>query len=392
MRIALITNGFLPHAGGSRVYYYNLFKRIAAMGDEVTILTTKVRGWQEFDAREQTSHFRIKRNFKTLQDLSYLNLPKFAGPMLASSNLALSRRPDVLYCGDLYPQGVAGVVLKRLLGIPFVAFCHGEDITLTAERRFQPKVRNLVYHSADAIVANGDFAVQGLRSIGVDTGKVYKITPGLDTSLFYPESGQAELQRRYGINGELVVMTVARLVSRKGHKRVLRALAQISPQVPAFKYVIVGRGPLEEELRALTTELNLENRVVFAGFVPDDQLNRHYNLADIVVMPNTGEGGDVEGFGMVFLEANAAGKPVIGGRSGGTPEAIVEGKTGYLVDPSDDQELRDALHTLLNDGQLRKTMGSAGMHRARTQFSWETRASIIQEINHAVSKASKVSA
>jgi phosphatidylinositol alpha-1,6-mannosyltransferase len=253
-------------------------------------------------------------------------------------------------------------------------------------------VRNLVYHSADAIVANGDFAVQGLRSIGVDTGKVYKITPGLDTSLFYPESGQAELQRRYGINGELVVMTVARLVSRKGHKRVLRALAQISPQVPAFKYVIVGRGPLEEELRALTTELNLENRVVFAGFVPDDQLNRHYNLADIVVMPNTGEGGDVEGFGMVFLEANAAGKPVIGGRSGGTPEAIVEGKTGYLVDPSDDQELRDALHTLLNDGQLRKTMGSAGMHRARTQFSWETRASIIQEINHAVSKASKVSA
>jgi phosphatidyl-myo-inositol dimannoside synthase len=392
MRIALITNGFLPHAGGSRVYYYNLFKRIAAMGDEVTILTTKVRGWQEFDAREQTPHFRIQRNFKTLQDLSYANLPKFAGPMLASITLALSHRPDVLYCGDLYPQGVAGVVLKRLLGIPFVAFCHGEDITLTAERRFQPKVRNLVYRSADAIVANGDFAVQGLSSIGIDNSKVYKITPGLDTSLFYPEKSRLELQRRYGINGELVVMTVARLVPRKGHKRVLRALAQISSRVPAFKYVIVGRGPLEEELKTLTAELNLENKVVFAGFVPDDQLNRHYNLADIVVMPNTGEGGDVEGFGMVFLEANAAGKPVIGGRSGGTPEAVVEGKTGYLVDPSDDQELRHALQSLLNNGHLREAMGAEGLHRARTQFSWEARAATIQEINHVVSKTSRVSA
>lgn len=390
MRIALITNEFLPHAGGSRIYYYNLYKRVSTMGDEITVLTSKVRGWERFDEQEQTSSFRIKRNFKSLPDLSYSNLPKIVGPMLISTGFSVFHRPDVLYCGDLYPQGVIAVILKKLLRIPFIAYCHGEDITLTAERRFQPLLRNLIYRSANAIIANGEFAVQGLLSNGIEGAKIHKITPGLDTSLFYPEEPKVELRQRYGIgNGELVLMTVARLVSRKGHRRVIRALAELGGTVPPFKYVIVGRGPLEAELRALTDELKLGDKVVFAGFVADDQLNQHYNLADVVVMPNTGDDGDVEGFGMVFLEANAAGKPVIGGRSGGTSEAILDGQTGYLVDPSDDQELRKALHSLLNDGNLRRSMGAAGLKRARTDFSWDSRATALKEVSHTVVTASK---
>jgi phosphatidylinositol alpha-1,6-mannosyltransferase len=165
---------------------------------------------------------------------------------------------------------------------------------------------------------------------------------------------------------------------------VIRALAKLSPDVPPFKYVIVGRGPLDAELRALTAELNLQDRVVFAGFVADDQLNHYYNLADIVVMPNTGDDGDVEGFGMVFLEANAAGKPVIGGRSGGTAEAIIDKETGFLVDPSDDQELRSALYSMLTDSELRRRMGLAGLQRAQTEFSWESRAKELRAISHAV--------
>jgi phosphatidylinositol alpha-1,6-mannosyltransferase len=389
MRIALTANAFLPHAGGSRVYYYNLFKRVSTMGDEVTVLTTKVPGWQEFDSKEQTGSFQIKRNFKALSDLGYANLPKIAGPMLICGTFSLFHRPDVIYSGDLYPQGVVAVILKKLLRIPFVAYCHGEDITLTAERRFQPKLRNLIYRSADAVIANGDFAVQGLLSFGIDSRKIHKITPGLDTSLFYPETLEASLQQRYGLGNELVVMTVARLAPRKGHKRVLRVLADLGSSVPPFKYVIVGRGSLEAELRMLAADLKLEDKVIFAGFVPDDQLNKHYNLADIVVMPNTGDDGDVEGFGMVFLEAGAASKPVIGGRSGGTSEAVLEGQTGFLVDPSDDGELRNALHSLLNDSNLRQSMGAAGLQRARTEFSWDSRAASLKQISRDVFAASK---
>jgi phosphatidyl-myo-inositol dimannoside synthase len=384
MRIALLTDEFLPHAGGSRFYYYNLFKRISTMGDEVTVLTSKVPGWQEFDNKEQTKFFTIKRSFKSLRDLSYSQLPKIFGPMLISVFFSVFHRPDVLHSGDLYPPGVIAIMLKKLFGIPFVAYCHGEDITLTDERRFQPRLRNMIYRSANAIIANGEFAVQNLLRIGIEREKIHKITPGLDVSLFYPDTADTGLRQRYAIDGELVLMTVARLVSRKGHSRVIRALADLTPDVPSFKYVIVGRGPLEAELRALTIELNLQDRVIFAGFVADDQLNHHYNLADVVVMPNTGDDGDVEGFGMVFLEANATGKPVIGGRSGGTAEAILDKETGFLVDPSDDQELRDALYTLLTDGELRRRMGLAGLRRAQTEFSWESRAAELRAISHAV--------
>jgi phosphatidylinositol alpha-1,6-mannosyltransferase len=106
-------------------------------------------------------------------------------------------------------------------------------------------------------------------------------------------------------------------------------------------------------------------------------------------MPNTGDDGDVEGFGMVFLEAGAAGKPVIGGRSGGTSEAVLDGKTGYLVDPTDDGELRNALHALMNDSNLRQSMGAAGQQRARAEFSWDSRAASLQQISHEVVAHSK---
>ncbi|WP_348267233.1 glycosyltransferase family 4 protein [Edaphobacter paludis] len=382
LRVVVLTDTFLPHAGGSRFYYYNLFKRIAGLGHEVTIETSKVPGWQEFDTREQTATFKIKRRFTPLPDLSYSQLPKIAGPLLTAFVDSVFHRPDIIHCGDLYPGGMIGVILKKLLGIPYVAYCHGEDITLTDKRRFQPRLRNFIYRNSDAVVANGAFAIENLIRIGIQRDKIHKITPGLDTSVFYPVAADSSLRQHYNIeSNELVVMTVARLVPRKGHARVMRALAALRSEVSPFKYVIVGRGSIEAELRDLANQLNLRDKVVFAGFVADDKLNQHYNMADIVVMPNTEEAGDIEGFGMVFLEANAAGKPVIGGRSGGTAEAVAEGESGFLVDSDEDFELRDALQRLLMDASLRESMGAKGLQRARTEFDWDTRAALLGQIS-----------
>lgn len=390
LRFMLLTNSFLPHAGGSRVYYYNLFKRIASYGDHVTILTSKLPGWQEFDAHEQTTGFKIKRSFRPLPDLSFSQLPKIAGPLLISGMECLLRRPDIVHCGDLYPEGMIGVILKKTLGIPFVAYCHGEDITLTDKRRFQPKLRDVIYRNANAVVANGNFAVDNLLRIGIQREKIFKITPGLDSSVFYPEKFEGGLRERYGISAEdVVLMTVARLVQRKGHARMIRALAELRADLPAFKYVIVGRGQIEAELRALTAQLHLSDRVVFAGFVPAEDLNYHYNIADVVAMPNTEEEGDLEGFGMVFLEASAAGKPVIGGRSGGTAEAVADGESGFLVDSDGDLELRDALRKLIVDRKLRETMGAAGLRRACAEFDWDSRAAALRKISYNIIAAAR---
>jgi phosphatidyl-myo-inositol dimannoside synthase len=390
LRIALLTNSFLPHAGGSRFYYFNLFKRIAAYGDEITIMTSKVPDWQQFDAREQTPRLKIRRHFKPLPNHSYSQLPKVAGPMLVAWSECLFRRPDILHCGDLYPEGLIGVILKKMLGMPFVAYCHGEDITLTGERRFQPNLRNAIYRNADAVIANGDFAFDNLLRIGIEKGKIHKITPGLDTSVFFPEESDAKLRERYGIDAmDVVVMTVARLVPRKGHARIIRALSELRAEIREFKYVIVGRGPIEAELRALASQLNMLDKVVFAGFVPEGELNRHYNMADIVAMPNTEVAGDLEGFGMVFLEANAAGKPVIGGRSGGTSAAVADGKSGFLVDSGAEVELHDALRKLLTDRCLRERMGAVGLRRARAEFDWDSRAATLRKISYDIVAASQ---
>lgn len=381
MRLQLITDTFLPHAGGSRFYYYNLFKRVAESGDDVLILTSKVKGWEEFDAREQTSRLKIKRSFTPLRDHSYSQLPKIFGPMLKAFAYAIWKRPDVVHCGDLYPAGVIGLALKKALNIPFVAYCHGEDITLTDQRRFQPKLRDLIYRNADAIVANGAFAMENLERTGIERKKVHKITPGLDGDVFFLDAGGAALREQYGLGDEIVVLTVARLVQRKGHARVLRALAALRVELPPFRYVIVGRGPMEAELRELASALQMDDRVIFAGFVADEHLNVHYNMADIVAMPNTDEAGDVEGFGMVFLEANAAGKPVIGGRSGGTAEAVLDGLTGFLVGSEDEQELRDALRQLILDNGMRERMGQHGWKRAHEDFDWASRAATLRRID-----------
>lgn len=384
MRLHLITDTFLPHAGGSRFYYYNLFKRVAEAGDDVSILTSKVSGWEAFDAREQTAHLRITRSFTPLRDHSYSQLPKIVGPMLKAFVRAVWQRPDIVHCGDLYPAGVIGLVLKKALNIPFVAYCHGEDITLTDQRRFQPKLRNLIYRHADAVIANGAFAIENLLRTGIEGKKIHKVSPGLDSTVFFPDAGSSVLRKRIGLDDEIVVLTVARLVPRKGHARVMRALSSLRAELPPFRYVIVGRGPMEAELRDLAETLKMQDRVIFAGFVADEDLNLYYNMADIVAMPNTEDSGDVEGFGMVFLEANAAGKPVIGGRSGGTAEAVADGVTGFLVGSEDEAELEGVLRKLMLEDETRERMGLAGLRRAREKFDWDSRAATVRRINAAV--------
>jgi len=180
------------------------------------------------------------------------------------------------------------------------------------------------------------------------------------------------------------LLTVARLVPRKGHKAVLEAIRKLLPEIPNLVYLIAGTGPEEEKLRQLTAEWNLHDAVRFSGFVKDEDLPAYYNACDVYVMPNSEEKGDVEGFGMVFLEANACGKAVVGGRSGGAAEAVIEGKTGRLVDPHNPQELADVLDVLLKNEAVRANMGEQGMLRARSEFNWAARARMLDEVNRRI--------
>jgi phosphatidylinositol alpha-1,6-mannosyltransferase len=178
---------------------------------------------------------------------------------------------------------------------------------------------------------------------------------------------------------------VARLTPRKGHATVLRALAKVLPSIPDAAYLIVGKGEERERLERLAADLGISEAVRFVGYVPEEDLPDFYNLCDVFVMMNhQEENGDIEGFGMVFLEASAMGKAVVGGRSGGTEDSVQHGTTGFLVDPDNVEELAATLRLVLENDELRKRLGVAGVARARTDFSWETRAARLRELSRTV--------
>ncbi|MFB3134014.1 MAG: glycosyltransferase family 4 protein, partial [Rhodothermales bacterium] len=180
-----------------------------------------------------------------------------------------------------------------------------------------------------------------------------------------------DLRDELGLNHQKVVLTISRLVPRKGIDTVLRALPQVAHQIPDVRYLIGGSGPDRDRLEALSRELHLSDRVQFLGNIPKEDLLRYYNACDVFVMPSREDRPHVEGFGIAFLEANACGKPVIGAWSGGIPDAVRDGETGLLVEPDDEADLAAAMLRLLRDAPLAARLGRNGRQRVRDEASWD---------------------
>lgn len=382
MKILFLTDCFLPHAGGARVYYHNLYTGLAShLGHTVTILTTLVPGSKEFDADHATRHYQIIRKGRPLADWRWFRWPRLVPVLVRALLLIKKLRPDAIHFGDLFPQGFTCLLLNRFFAFEYVGYCHGEEITQTDKRRFQPLVRNAIYARASMVIAASDFAVRNLIRIGVAPERIVKINPGVNCQrLATSERDRAMVVDRHQLHGRRVLLTVSRLCSHKGHALVIRALSQLLPRIPSLCYLIVGRGAEEQRLKALAAELGVTHAVRFAGFVPDELLPAYYGVCDVFVMPSyeESETGNAEGFGMVFLEAGAAGKPVIAGASGGTDESVLEGITGYRV--ADVPELIDRLSSILEDPAHAQQIGEQGSARVRAEFAWTERTAALDRL------------
>ena len=278
--------------------------------------------------------------------------------------------PDVIFSFNCGLQHVAsGAALRRMFRMPYVTYVHGEDLPEPGRLLKKDRLRLPLLGRADLILTNSEFSRQRLEALGCGAGKTEVIPAGVATESFTPGDG-AEIRRELGIGADdPVLLTVGRLDFRKGHDSVIAALPPLLKEFPALRYVIVGEGPERGKLAALARDKGVAERVLFAGFQPDERLPAYYRACDVFVMHNRTLPNDVEGFGLVFLEANACGKPVVGGRSGGAAEAIVHGATGFLVEPDDVQALVQTLRKLLGDSALRREMGLAGRRRAVEDFS-----------------------
>ncbi len=394
-KILLVANTFPPKLGGSAVVYGNLARQ---SGGRMIVIAPRedytdglpIIGWREHD---RTSAYPVVR-------------PRLLRTVMGDADPADALGRMWFIAGDLLQRAR---LLSRLLRIIFregiVSICIGEIVTSNWIVRFFhrfTKVRTAIYihgeelllegtydphhertikalRAADNIFVVSGFTAEAVRGlIGDDRlDRIHLIENGVDTHLFHPGPQRADLLATYGLDGCFVFVTVCRLIEKKGVDTAIRAMVTVGQRHPEARLLVVGEGPYLADLVRLARMAGVDHQVVFAGKVTEEDLVDHYRLGDVFIMANRAlPNGDTEGFGLVFLEANACGIAVIGGQDGGTSSAVRHGENGLLVDGHSVDAVADAMMTLREDPELRARMGRNGLRIAQAA-GWEHKAAAV---------------
>jgi phosphatidyl-myo-inositol dimannoside synthase len=355
MRLLLLTLDFPPSPGGVQ----NLLARLAAelaRTWQVTVVTPAEAGGA---ARDRTQPYAVIRS-----------LPRawggwaLAGVQARALVELLRRRPHVIVCGHVL-FGPFCRLASVLLGVPYVAMAYAYEIRAPRMRA----IARLALRGARRVVTISEFSRGAVEAHGVAPADVVVIRPGAAVDPAEARPAPAE----EGAAGVRVLLSVGRLVDAyKGHDMVIRAMPLILARVPAARYVVVGDGPLRPYLERLAAARSVAHAVRFTGQVSDEEVHAWYRRCEVFVLASrdSSASGGAEGYGIVFVEAALHGKPLVGGRSGGIPDAVIDGETGILVDPLDPGDIADAVTRLFAEPDLAARLGRAGRRRAHDELSW----------------------
>jgi phosphatidyl-myo-inositol dimannoside synthase len=357
--ILLLSELYPPTIGGSGVLLESLYSRLA--DHRVHVITDGI-GWR---VQRDLPVTAIRMSAPDWGIVHHASLARHL--RVARAVRRRTSRRSVVHCSRGLPEGLSAAISGRR----FLCWTHGEELGYASTSRELRWLLPRVYKRASAIVANSRNSAQLLAHWGVQSDAVTVVHPGVDVQRFRPDVDPGSWRARYAGPGELILLSVGRLQKRKGHDLMLAALAKWRPEDPPVRYLVAGGGDRREALEQQAAQLGVQNRVRFLGVVPESELPSLYAAADIFVMPNRVDGVDFEGFGIVFLEAAAAGLPCIGGRSGGAPEAVEDGETGVLVGGDNPDELAVVLRRLACSPEARSTMGARGRERVAREFTWE---------------------
>lgn len=364
MRILLLTVDFPPASGGIQNLLANLADGLASSHD-ISVVAPSRPGDGPWDARCRYNVTRAPRS-------SFWPLVMFWFFCTALVRV-LRRPPEIIVCGHVL-LGPVCYTLAALAGVPFAAIAHAYEIRAPRMRR----LAGWTLRRAAMVISVSDFTRRAVMAHGVPASRIAVIHPGagFQPSAPPPLSGHTP-------GSERIILTVARLGELyKGHDMVIRAMPLVLARQPSARYVIVGDGPLRGYLARLAVSLGVADAVTFAGEVPAETLEAWYARADVfaLISRESPLDGGAEGFGLTFVEAGAFGKPVIGGRSGGVPDAVIDGVTGFLVDPADAGEIADAILRVLSDDDLARRLGARGRDRAMNELSWSNFVAAFQNV------------
>ena len=365
-RHLLVTNDFPPKVGGIQNYLWELWRRLPP--DDVVVHTTPYKNAGAFDAAQPFTVTRSREPWL---------LP---GPHLTRRVRRLARRHDVdlVVIDPALPAGLIGPHLD----CPYAVIVHGAEAAIPGRLPGTRALLRRVLDGAVGVIAAGGYAARECeRSLGRPL-PAFVIPPGVDVDRFEPQTPAQRVQARTRLElhpGAPTVVSVSRLVPRKGMDTLIRAAALLAGVHEDLQVVVAGRGRDRRRLTRLAA--SLRSPVQLRGRLSDDDLALLYGCADVFAMlcRTRWRGLEQEGFGIVFLEAAAAGVPQVAGRSGGAHEAVTDGETGIVLDPATPESAAAAIRALLEDPELRKDMGDAARRRAEADFSYDVLAGQLRD-------------
>lgn len=354
-KILLITLEWPPMHGGVSEYLSGLFSALPE--DRVAVLYDKT----------------------VLEGLGRM---RWISTISKAVQMAKETNAEMVAVSHLLPMGYVALFLKLFHKKPYIVFVHGLDVKMLRRNPWKRFLGKLILKNAERVIANSHHTESLAREYCNNPEQIVVIYPcpsGPAMRIVNPEKVQ-ELREKYQLGNAQVLITVCRLVERKGVDTVISDLEAIGKFCNDVKYLVVGDGPDRERLKRLSREYKVEDKIIFTGKVDADDIADHFGLGDVFLMLARETENDVEGFGIVYLEAGYHKLPVVAGRSGGVPEAVLDGKTGVLVDPGGGDQMVSAVCGLFKDRALARRLGEEAQRRVKEEFTWAHQAERLKDV------------
>ena len=365
----LLTENFPPKEGGSGRWFWELYSRLP--NDKVLIVANDTPEGREFDKTHELDIVRIELESTEWGLASTKGLGFYWETIRKVLKLIKEHDIEEVHCGRVIPEGVIARALKLLAGARYNCFVHGEDVETAATSREHSLLVKNVCKNASMLICNSENTANIVRKLGFDSGsKCEVLHPGVDTSRFEVAAPDTSFRQKMGWSGKRVLLTVGRLQRRKGQDFLIKSMPALLKEFPDLFYAVVGRGECYDELISLVDQHELHDKVCVYPDMDDEALIKCYQQCDIFILPNRTIGNDIEGFGMVLVEAQVCGKPVIAGDSGGTRETMNIGKTGHIIDCSSTENLLNGLSPILRNPEI--VDGEVNIaDYAKNRFNWD---------------------
>lgn len=373
MNILIVSYDYRPRLGGVATCSYQLAKALNQIeGINIHLLTGKTEGDLLFD---QAQDFKVTR----------AELPKSAFKAIIPiykeiKRITRSSKIDLIINMLWMPSGISSLLFSIFNSTPYYIFAHGVEVlesksTLKKRiRGYLSPLKNLAYKKATKVFCVSHFTAQLINKIcHVKKEKIQVVYNGVDSNYFVKKQKNTTLSKQYNLKDEVIFTTITRLDDYKGVDNAIKAFSKLREEYPNFKYLVGGIGQEEHRLKSLIKDHNLDNHIIMCGKIPEDDIVDFYNLSDVFILlsRNNYQAPNVEGFGLVFLEAAACGVPSLAGKSGGISDAVLHEETGLLVDPENIQEIASSLRKFITNTNYTKKLSEGAYIHSKENMSWD---------------------